>query len=88
MNKIQVILTIDMNKIPGDFQSILIQEKIIVDKWKEEGILEHLFLRKSKNGAILIFKNIDEDAVKDLMRELPLFKLNESIEYFELIQQF
>lgn len=57
-------------------------------KWKEEGILESLFLRHSKNGAVLIFKGIDEAKAKELMETLPLFKLQKSVEYFSLIKQF
>jgi muconolactone D-isomerase len=59
-----------------------------VAKWKEEGILESLFLRHSKNGAVLIFKGIDEAKAKELMETLPLFKLQKSVEYFSLIKQF
>lgn len=88
MNRIQVILTLDMTLIPANFQEILINEKEVVNQWEKEGILEHLFLRKSQNGAVLIFKNIDETTAKELMRKLPLFQLHKSIEYFELIQQF
>jgi muconolactone D-isomerase len=59
-----------------------------VAKWKEEGILESLFLRHTKNGAILIFKGIDEAKAKELMEILPLFKLQKSVEYYSLIKQF
>ena len=57
-------------------------------KWKEEGILESLFLWDAKNGAVLIFKGIDEEKAKELMETLPLFKLQKSVEYFSLIKQF
>ncbi len=87
MQTVQVILTIDLENLPDNFQEILVEEKIVVGKWKEEGILEHLFLRESKNGAVLIFKNIEEEKVKELMTELPLYKLK-SVEYFSLIKQF
>jgi muconolactone D-isomerase len=50
--------------------------------------LESLFLRHSKNGAVLIFKGIDEAKAKELMETLPLFKLQKSVEYFSLIKQF
>ncbi len=88
MNRIQVILTIDMENLPENFQEILIHEKEVVAQWKEEGILEHLFLRQSKNGAILIFKNVDENRAKELMEILPLYKLKKNVEYFNLLKQF
>ena len=88
MNRVQVILTLDMENIPSNFSEILKQEQEIVAKWKEQGILEHLFLRQAKNGAVLIFKDVEEEQVKDLMEILPFYKLKKSIEYFNLIQQF
>ena len=55
MNRIQVILTLDMDNLPENFPEILKKEQEIVAIWKEEGFLEHLFLRQTKNGAVLIF---------------------------------
>ena len=57
-------------------------------QWKEEGILEHLFLRQGRNGAVLIFKDIDEQRAKELMETLPLYKLMKSVEYYSLMKQF
>ena len=88
MNRIQAILTIDTENLPANFQEILEHEKAEVAQWKAEGILEHLFLRQGRNGAILIFKDLDEDAVKERMEQLPLMKIKKSVEYFNLIQQF
>ncbi|MEI6312801.1 MAG: hypothetical protein WCP57_11125 [Bacteroidota bacterium] len=88
MDRVQVILTLDMDNIPSNFQEILKHEQEVVAKWKEEGILENLFLRQSRNGAILIFKDVDEEKVKELMTTLPFFKLKKSIEYLSLIKQF
>lgn len=88
MNRIQAILTIDMDNIPSNFQEIIKHEQEVIAKWKEEGFLESLFLRQTKNGAILIFKDIDEERAKELMQELPLYKLKKSIEYYTLIKQF
>ena len=70
MKQIQVILTLDMDNIPSNFNEILVEEQKVVAQWKEEGILEHLFLREERNGAILIFKNLDEDQVKSYMEKL------------------
>jgi hypothetical protein len=88
MNRIQAILTLDMDNLPDNFQEILKHEQEVVAKWKEEGILDHLFLRQTRNGAILIFKNVDEEKVKELMTTLPLYKLKKSVEYLSLIKQF
>ena len=88
MKRIQVILTLDMDNLPENFSEILKHEQEIVANWKEEGILEHLFLRDARNGAVLIFKDVHEEKAKELMEILPFFKLKKSVEYFNLIQQF
>ncbi len=86
MNRILVILTIDTEKLPENFHEIIKQEREVVAKWKEEGILDQLFLRQTKNGAVLIFKDIDEAKVNQLMPTLPLYQLKKSIEVFPLIK--
>jgi muconolactone delta-isomerase len=88
MSSIMVILTLDMDNIPENFQEIVKHEQEVVAQWKAEGILEHLFLRQSKNGAILIFKDLDEQKVQERMTTLPLFPLKKSVEYFNLMKQF
>lgn len=88
MNRIQAILTLDMDNIPANFQEILVHEKEVVAAWKADGFLEHLFLRESKNGAVLIFKGIDETKAREMMEQLPLYALKKSVEYYQLIQQF
>ena len=81
-----VILTIDIENIPENFNEILKHEREVVAQWKEEGILDQLFLRQTKNGAVLIFKNIDEEKVSQIMTTLPLYKLKKSMEIFPLIK--
>lgn len=88
MNRIQVILTLDMENLPDNFPEILKQEQEVVAQWKEAGFLEHLFLRQTKNGAVLLFKDLDEEKVKELMETLPFYKLKKSVAYYNLIQQF
>ena len=86
MNRIMVILTIDTENLPDNFQEIIKHEREVVAQWKEEGFLDQLFLRQTKNGAILIFKDINEEKVNQLMPALPLYKLKKSIEVFALIK--
>lgn len=88
MTCIQAILTIDTENLPENFQAILKHEQEVVAQWKAEGLLEHLFLRQEKNGAVLIFKGIDEAKAKALMETLPFYKLKKSIEYYSIIKQF
>jgi ABC-type sugar transport system ATPase subunit len=88
MNKLLAILTLDMENIPANFQEILIHEKQVVEEWKSAGILENLFLREEKNGAVFIFNNIHETEARELMQKLPLYALKKSIEYLSLMKQF
>ncbi len=86
MKRILVILTIDTENLPTNFQEIIKHEREVIAKWKEEGFLDQLFLRQTKNGAVLIFKDIDEDKVNQLMPTLPLYQLKKSVEIFPLIK--
>jgi muconolactone D-isomerase len=88
MNRIQAILTIDTDNLPDNFQEIVKHEQEIIAKWKGEGVLDHFYLRQTRNGAVLIFKNIDEEKVKELVATLPLYKLKKTVEYLNLIKQF
>ncbi|MDE3255871.1 MAG: hypothetical protein KGN97_07825 [Bacteroidota bacterium] len=88
MNRIQVILTLDMENLPSNFPELLKQEQEVVAEWKSQGFLEHLFLRQAKNGAVLIFKDLEENQVQVLMETLPFYKIKKSVEYYNLIQQF
>jgi hypothetical protein len=88
MNRILAILTIDTDNLPDNFQEIIKHEQEVIAKWKGEGILDHFFLRQTRNGAVLIFKDIEEEKAKELMATLPLYKLKISVEYLNLIKQF
>jgi muconolactone delta-isomerase len=88
MTRVQVILTLDMENLPSNFSEILKQEQQVVADWKAQGFLEHLFLRQTKNGAVLVFKDKDEEQVKALMATLPFYQIKKSVEYYNLIQQF
>jgi muconolactone D-isomerase len=88
MNRVEVILTLDMENIPANFQEIIKHEQEVIALWKSQGILDHFFLRQTRNGAVLIFKDVEEEKVKELMATLPLYPLRKSIEYLGLIKQF
>ncbi len=86
MNRVLVILTIDLENLPANFQEILQHERVVVAQWKKEGFLEQLFLRPTKNGAVLIFKDKTEDEVNQLMTTLPFYSLRKSLEVLPLIK--
>lgn len=86
MNRILVILTIDTENLPSNFPEVLQKEREVVAQLKKEGFLEQLFLRPTKNGAVLIFKDITEEKTKQLMTTLPFYQLKKSIEILPLIK--
>ena len=86
MNRVLVILTIDTEHLPENFQEILQHERKVVAEWKEAGFLEQLFLRPTKNGAVLIFKDIAIEKAEQLMTTLPLYQLKKSMDVFPLIK--
>jgi hypothetical protein len=86
MNRVLVILTLETGHLPENFQEILQQERRVVAEWKKAGFLDQLFLRQTKNGAVLIFKDIDVEKAERLMTTLPLYQLKKSMEVFPLIK--
>jgi muconolactone D-isomerase len=86
MNRVLVILTIDTENLPENFPQILQHEREVVSQWKKEGFLDQLFLRPTKNGAVFIFKDIDEEKVNQLMTTLPFYKIKKSLEVLPLIK--
>ncbi len=89
MNKnILAIFTIDTENLPSNFQEIIKHEQEVIAQWKSEGLLEHLFLRQTKNGAVIVFKDIDEVKARELMQTLPLYQFMKSVEYLQLMKQF
>lgn len=45
-------------------------------------------MREQRNGAVLVFNGLSETEAQERMTTLPFFKLQKSIEYFSLLQQF
>jgi muconolactone D-isomerase len=86
MNRVLVILTIDTDNLPANFPEILKHEREVVAQWKKEGFLEQLFLRPAKNGAVMIFKDLDEEKVNQLMATLPFYPLKKSLEILPIIK--
>lgn len=85
MNRVLVILTIDTDNLPENFPELLRHEREVVTQWKTDGILDQLFLRPTKNGAVLIFKDVTEEQVNQLMTTLPFYQLKKSIEVLPLM---
>lgn len=86
MNKILVVLTIDTDNLPANFPQILQEERAMVSQWKKAGFLDQLYLRPTKDGAVLILKNLDEETANKMVKELPFYELKKSILIIPIIQ--
>ncbi len=64
------------------------KEMEFVNQWKAEGILENFFISASKKGAVLVFKDMEESKVKELVEILPYFPFMAKVEYHSLDKQF
>ena len=87
-NNILAIFTIATDNLPDNFQEIIKHEQEVISAWKADGLIEHLFLRPTRNGAVFVFKDVDEARAKELMESLPLYQFVQSVEYFPLMKQF
>ena len=87
-NNILAIFTIHTDQLPENFPEIIKHEQEVLSRWKQEGLVEHLFLRPTRNGAVLVFNNMDEIQAQQLMESLPLYQFVQSVEYLPLIKQF
>lgn len=64
-----------------NIQDILPREYAKVAELKEQGVLEHLFVKEAGAGAVLVYKNLTLEEVKNKVSEFPLFPHFEKIEY-------
>jgi muconolactone D-isomerase len=87
-NNILAIFTIATDNLPDNFQEVISHEQAVIAAWKADGLIEHLFLRPTRNGAVIVFKNVDDARAKELMESLPLYQFVLSVEYFPLMKQF
>ena len=59
-----------------------------IKSWKEEDILENFYIKSEKDGAKLIFKNIEMEQIVKNIENLPLFPYMEKVEYLNYDKVF
>jgi hypothetical protein len=87
MSRIIVNVIDDLGKIPN-LDQLLPQEFAVGGKLKEQGILEHLFVKDDRTGAVLVLKDVDLDKAKELVATFPLSKYFDQVEYIIADKQF
>lgn len=75
-----IIVSTVLGKVEN-IQDILPKEFAKVAELKEQGVLEHLFVKEGAAGAVLVYKNLSLEEVKRKVSEFPLFPHFEKIEY-------
>ena len=90
MNNILVFITLSDSGIETIKSNPELPKKEMefINQWKEEGILESFFISVSRKDAVLLFREMDEARVKELIETLPYFPYMGKVEYHNLNKQF
>lgn len=86
MNIIAVLITIKDEVTVDDIPEVLQQERATIQEYTAKGYMYDLLLRPNKNGALLMFKDLEADKVQELINALPLFPYLKSIETWPFIK--
>lgn len=77
MKRIVLNITCELDKVPN-IDELLPKEFERGEELKAQGIMEHLFVKEGRMGAVLVFTGVDENEAKEIAATFPLF------EYFEI----
>jgi muconolactone delta-isomerase len=88
MKRTAVLITLRLENVVGDFETLRQKELQLVANWQKADYLDSFYLRATRNGAMLIFKNLEEEKVKELVSSLPFFPFMDNVEYYGLDKQF
>ena len=80
MRRIIVDIVNYLDTLPN-YQELMPQEFAISTSWIKEGVVEHRFIKENKTGAILIFKDVDENEVRRMISSLPMYSNFDKVEY-------
>ena len=87
MNIIAAIITIKSEVKIEDIAEIINHEREVLKEWTSLGYIHDLYLRQTRNGAVIMFKEIDEQKAREMVATLPLFPYLLSVEYLPLLKQ-
>ena len=86
MNITAVILTLKEGVNVSELGAILKHEQEMVAQWTSEGIIHDMYLRQGRNGAFIMFNELDETAVQALIETLPLYPYFKPAEFLGLLK--
>ena len=87
MNIIAAIITIKSEVKIEDIAEIINHEREVLKEWTSLGYIHDLYLRQTRNGAVIMFKEIDEQKAREMVATLPLFPYLLSVQYLPLLKQ-
>jgi len=86
MNIISVLITIKDDVKVDEIPEVLQQERAIIQEYTAKGYMYDLLLRPNKNGALLMFKDLEAEKVTELIEALPLFPYLKAVETWHFIK--
>lgn len=86
MNITAVLITIKEEVTIDDIPEVLQQERAIIQEYRAKGYMYDLLLRPNRNGALLLFKDLEVEKVQELISALPLFPYLKTIETWPFIK--
>lgn len=86
MNIISVLITIKDDVKVDEIPEVLQQERAIIQDYTAKGYMYDLLLRPNKNGALLMFKDLEAEKVTELIEALPLFPNLKAVETWHFIK--
>lgn len=88
MNRIAVLITMHFDNSKGNFEELRQKEMAHVMSWKENGILDSFFIKSDKDGAMIIFKDLQMEDVVKKVEALPFFPYMEDVKYLSFDKIF
>lgn len=88
MTRIAVLITMHFDNSKGNFEELRQKEMAHIKEWKEKGILDSFFIKSAKDGAMIIFKDIQQEDVVRKVEALPFFPYMEEVKYVNFDRVF
>lgn len=80
MKRVIVNIINDLNKI-SNLEELLPKEFEVVGTLREQGVLESLYIKDDRTGAVLVMKDVDVAKAKELVSTFPLFQYFDEVVY-------
>lgn len=88
MNRIAVMITMHFDHSKGNFEELRQKEMAHVMSWKDQGFLDSFFIKSERDGAMILFQNLQMKEVIEKVEALPLFPFMEEVKYLSFEKGF